>query len=182
MTVFFKHDILSSIATKRFGLNQENKRFVGTSSTNNVADSTECVAWSGSRGWAQNYCYKLTLATGVDYDSVYKSGVKSCPSSDNGFEIPCYLKLNDTLLLSTGNIRSKKMFTFPRCSGTGKVWAAGISNTADCKSKCSTIAECKGFTFRAGLSHKSCALHYGEVAVRGAEAAAVSGLLECPAV
>ena len=123
LTVFLQHDILSSIVTKRFGLNQENKRFVGTASMNNVADSdqclaecedqADCVAWSGSRGWEQNNCYKFTLVTGVDDDSVYKSGVKSCPSSDNGFEIPCYLKLNDNLLLSTGNIRSKIMFTSP---------------------------------------------------------------------
>ena len=97
-----------------FGLTQDNKRFVGTSTHNNVADpnhcmnqckdQADCVAWSSTKNWATNNCFKYTSVTSVEDDSVYKSAVKSCPSSDGDFEIPCYIKLEDDTLLTTGNI------------------------------------------------------------------------------
>ena len=95
---------------------QDNKRFVGTSTHNNVADPNHCmnqckdqatcVAWSSTKNRSTNKCFKFTAVTSVEDDSVYKSAVKSCPSSDGDFEIPCYIKLEDDTLLTTGNIRT----------------------------------------------------------------------------
>ena len=96
-----------------FGSPLDNKRFVGSATMNNVADPNhcmnqckdqiDCVAWSGTKSWVTNSCYKFTSVSGVDDDPAYKSAVKSCPSSDKKFEIPCYIKIENDNLLTTGN-------------------------------------------------------------------------------
>ena len=97
-----------------------NKRFVGTQTQDNVDGPTECknrcddiadcVAWSSTFNLGQNYCYQFTSITSVEDDQDFQSQVKGCPSTDNEFQIPCYIKLQDEALQATGNIQSTESY------------------------------------------------------------------------